>query len=84
MQHNTLSPLAHILRLHRFIQRKSTGAPHDFAHRLGLSRATLFRHLEGLRDFDAEIAYDKKRGTYFYKKQPDFTALKKILSNLDD
>ena len=81
---SSLQQLRHTLRLHDLIKRKATGDPQTFADRMGFSRATLFRHLDGLRSLDADIDYDKERMSYFYKKQPDFSELKKILASLND
>jgi predicted DNA-binding transcriptional regulator YafY len=80
----TLQQIKHVLRLHDLIKRKATGDPQSFADRMGFSRATLFRHLDGLRSLDAEIDYDKDRQSYFYKNPPNFSELKKILASLDD
>ena len=57
----SLLQLKHVLRLHDLIKRKATGDPQAFADRMGFSRATLFRHLDGLRSMDADIDYDKNR-----------------------
>lgn len=80
----SLQQIRHALRLHDLIKRKATGDPQAFADRMGWSRATLFRHLDGLRDLDADIDYDKERLSYFYKRPPDFSELKKILASLND
>ena len=80
----SLQQIKHFLRLHDLIKRRATGDPQAFADRMGFSRATLFRHLDGLRTLEADIDYDKERLSYFYKKPPDFSELKKMLASLDD
>lgn len=84
MMNFSLELIRRFVRLHELIKRKSTGDPQAFADRMGVSRATLFRYLDELRDLNADIDYDKERPSYFYKKPPDFSELKKILTSLND
>ena len=55
-------------RLDGFIRRKGTGTPDDFAQRMNVSRATLFRLIDYFRSIGAKIAYDKERQTYCYEE----------------
>lgn len=49
------------------IQRKATGKPEEFARKLNISRATLFRYIDELKnDFEAPISYCCFRGSYHY------------------
>lgn len=73
----SLELIKRFVRLHELIKRKSTGDPQAFADRMGVSRATLFRYLDELRDLSADIDYDKEKPSYFYKQPPDFSELKK-------
>ena len=50
------------------IRLKATGNRKIFARTLGVSKATLQRHLELLKGYDAPIAYDWSRETYYYTK----------------
>lgn len=49
------------------IRRKATGNPGEFARRLGLSKSGMHYTLKKLKeDFHAPVAYDKRRGCYYY------------------
>ena len=58
-------------RMDALIRRRGTGAPRAFAKLLGISRSTLFLYLGLLKDYGAEIAYDRERESYYYER--DFT-----------
>ena len=57
-----------IQRLHNLIARKSTGPPEKLAIRLQISRASLFRYLNALRDLGAVIDYCKYHQSYIYRE----------------
>jgi len=62
-----------LMRIHSLIKRKGTGTPIQFARRLDISRATLFRLLRDLKDdFEAPIQYCKSRQSYFYSSNYKF------------
>ena len=48
-------------RIHRMIQKSATGTPSEFAERLHISRRLLYYLLDELKDFGAEIAYDRTK-----------------------
>lgn len=48
------------------IAKESTGSPHEFARRVGLSRSMLYENLDEMRTLGAPIRYDRKRRTFFY------------------
>ena len=54
--------------MHFLIEHKATGCPSQFADKLGLSRSTLMEYIKEMKEIDAPIAYDKNRGTYYYKE----------------
>ncbi|MEM9849829.1 MAG: DNA-binding protein [Bacteroidota bacterium] len=54
-------------RIDALIQRKATGCPKRFSSRLGISKASLHRYIEHLKDFGAPIAYCRTRETYYYE-----------------
>lgn len=60
--------IALLRRLDYFIQRKVSGTPMEIANRLGVSRSSLFRYLDELRNFGAEISYCRDRQCYYYKE----------------
>ena len=73
-----LDNLDRIQRLHALIRRKATGAPHQLAHRLDVSRATVYRYLEELKALGAPLAYCRLRQTYYYEN--DFDLVFQVIS----
>ena len=55
-----------IFRMIQHIRMKATGKPEDFASRLSISRATLFRYLDAIRATGAMIHSDDLKQTYFF------------------
>ncbi len=54
-------------RLNDLIRRKATGTPAQLAHRLGISRATLYRFIRDFKELGAPIKYCTTRQTYYYE-----------------
>lgn len=63
----TIKHIEKLQRLHNLIHLECTGSPSELADRLGVSDRTVYYLLEQLRDFEAHIAYDRRRKTYYYK-----------------
>ena len=57
-----------IERLKNLINRECTGSPEMLANTLGVSRRTLFKDLDMLRDDGLKITYNRYRETYFYEQ----------------
>lgn len=51
---------------HRLVLSENTGNAQEFAARLGISRASLYRMLNTIEDYDIEIKYSYQRNTYYY------------------
>lgn len=68
-----------ILIIHGLIQKENTGTPDEFAERLHLKRRQLQNILDEIRDYGAEIAYDRYRNTYYYTN--NFEIVIKIKAN---
>lgn len=69
-----------LLRIDRFIRRKGSGPPNEFAKRIGISKTTLFEYLSYLRDdLMAIIHYNRYSKNYEYEKEPEF--LQEYLNN---
>jgi ribosomal protein S25 len=66
-------------RIHHHIEHKSTGAPGDFASRLGISQSKLYRILAELRYSGIEIIYDSNRESYVYTGSAKIDSLMKAL-----
>ncbi len=56
-------------RMDLLIRRKATGTPQTFARRLGMSRATLYCHLDELNQMGASVAYCRLRQTFYHQKE---------------
>jgi predicted DNA-binding transcriptional regulator YafY len=54
-------------RADQLIRLKATGTADEFAVKLGISRATLFRLLEYLRSTGASVKFCKYRKAYYYE-----------------
>lgn len=63
---NLLKQLALLDRIDSLIRRKATGTPDEFAEKLDLSRASLYRYLNVLRNAGAIIDYDQQENSFFY------------------
>lgn len=62
-----LEQLRLLRRLHDLIQRKATGSTNELADKLKISRASLYRKIEILKEFGAPIKYDHHRSCYYYE-----------------
>ncbi len=60
-------------RIHTLIRLKATGTPKDFAKRLGVSKRTLERLLQQMREQGFPITYDTARQSYFYHNEVKFS-----------
>ena len=59
--------LKKVLHMNFLIQHCCTGNAVEFAHKLDLSRSSLFNYLGYMRnDLGIDILYDKYRETYYY------------------
>lgn len=63
----TIKHVERLQRLHNLIQMECTGSPAQIADRLRISERTVYYLIEQLRDYEAQIGYDRGRKTYFYK-----------------
>lgn len=60
-------------RMDANIQRKSTGNAEQFANKLGVSRASVFRYINDLKNMGADIEYSHDRNSYEYQNPFDFS-----------
>lgn len=58
-----------VKRLHYLITVRGTGTPQKLAIKLGISRASVFKYLDELRNLGAEISYCRNRKSYYYKNE---------------
>jgi len=55
-----------LCRLHELIQQGRTGTPDELACRLRISRAQLYRILNVLNDYGADVRYSRTSNTFAY------------------
>lgn len=58
-----------LAELDRLLHKGCTGDSKHLARQIGVSRSTLFNLFEELKNIGAEIDYDSKNRTYYYKKE---------------
>ena len=63
----TIKHVERLQYLHNLIQMECTGSPTQIARRLRISERTVYYLIEQLRDYEAQIGYDRGRKTYYYK-----------------
>lgn len=61
-----------IERIDQLIRLKCTGPPKQLAGRLEVSETTLYRILDGMKQFDAPIVYSISSQSYIYESQVSF------------
>ena len=61
--------LKRLRRLDDLIRRKATGSPDQLAYKLDVSRRTVFRLIDFLRNFGAPIAYCGVKQRYYYREE---------------
>lgn len=49
------------------IRLKATGGPEEFAESLGMSKASLYRYIDFLKDYGAPIFFDVKSKNFCYE-----------------
>lgn len=54
-------------KIRRLIEAQKTGTPEELAESLGISRRTVFEDLSELRDEGLDIAYSRKKKTYYIR-----------------
>ena len=64
---NTIKTLERLQRIHTLIQQECTGSPCELASKMNLSERSIYYLMDYLRDFEADIAYDRGRKTYYYQ-----------------
>lgn len=60
-----------MLYIHDCIKKRKSGTYKDLADTLKMSKSNVFRIIETLRGFGAEIEFDRILNTYYYKNQFD-------------
>lgn len=55
----------------KLIVEEKTGKPEEFAHRLGISRSTMYEMLEELRFHDANIRFSRSKNSFVFINEMD-------------
>lgn len=63
--------LDRISMMHKLVSRQLTGTPEEFAHKLGVSRTSLYEMIDELRSRGAPIIYSKSAKTFSYRQPYD-------------
>jgi hypothetical protein len=61
-----IEQLERLKKMNRLIKSEHTGAPEEFAGKLGICQSHLFNLIEELKIMGAPISYSRTRKTYFY------------------
>ena len=70
---NSIKNLERLKQLHQLIEIEQTGTPCELANRFRVSQRLIYNLIDQLRDFQAEICFDRKRKTYYYAEDFQFT-----------
>ncbi len=63
----TIRNLRRLQQVHELIEIECTGSPKELSARLHVSERLIYCLLEQLKDFGAQIQYDRSRKTYYYE-----------------
>lgn len=63
----TIKNLERLQQIHLLIESETTGSPHQLANRMHVSQRLVYNLIEQLKDFNANICYDRSRKTYYYR-----------------
>lgn len=63
---SSIKILERLQRLHSLIVQECTGSPLELSRKLHISERSVYNLLDQLKDFKAEIVYDRSRKTYYY------------------
>ena len=69
----SLKYIDRINKIHSFINSEKTGTPEAFAKKLYLSRRQMYNELEFLKNLNAQIKYCKKKETFYYTTNFEFS-----------
>lgn len=66
-----LKTLERLQQLHNLITNENTGTPKELANLMQISERSIHLLVEQLRDYNANIIYDRCRKTYYYRDDFD-------------
>jgi len=56
-------------QFHSLTLSEKTGTPKELAEQLGISRQALYIWIDELKSLDLNVAYSRKRETFYYKNK---------------
>ncbi|MEW7291260.1 HTH domain-containing protein [Aquimarina sp. 2304DJ70-9] len=59
-------------RIDQLVRLQATGEPEDFAQRLGISKATLYRTIKTMKELNAPLEYDITLRSFVYRESVGF------------
>ncbi|WP_343306838.1 hypothetical protein AAHN97_06960 [Chitinophaga niabensis] len=68
----SLQHFERIRSIDHLIRIRGTGSPQQFARRLKISEASLYRILAFMKEAGAPIRYSKERQSYYYSEEGSF------------
>lgn len=71
-------------KIDEFIKVENTGTPIELASRLEISRSHLYRLLDTLKDYGAEVDYSRKIRSFYYVTPFDFSVIVPYMNVLSD
>jgi predicted DNA-binding transcriptional regulator YafY len=69
----TIDALNRMQRIDYLIRIKGTGTPSQLAHRLGMSKRSVFDYLNLMKNFGAPIKFCSSRQSYYYDEEGVFS-----------
>ena len=79
----TVQQLERLKAVHRLIEAKKTGTPDQLASKLNVSRRYVFRLVDQIRALGGEIAFSRRRKTYYYSNKFKLVILIKVKTKSD-
>ena len=60
-------------RMDQLIRMEATGSPKQFANRLGISKTTLYRMINTMKELEAPLLYDNTVQSFVYEEPVGFS-----------
>ena len=80
----SLKYIDRINKIHSLISSQKTGTPETFAKKLYLSRRQMYNELEFFKNLNARIKYCKKKETFYYTTNFEFSFRYTIVAISDE
>ncbi|MBU2974970.1 HTH domain-containing protein [Zobellia sp. B3R18] len=64
----SIKNLERLQQLHLLIENERTGSPRELGRRMHISERLVYKLIDYLKDYDAQISYDRGRKTYYYRE----------------